>query len=89
MRIPVEIADKIKQANALNNEIVGWIMENLDVEGMNFERYFWDLVPDPGGEEQEEGEYCAQSVIGEDWFYGDYYWQLEKDGRYLKVPFEC
>ena len=90
MKIPKEIAEKIKQANDINNEIVGWILENLDCEGMTFERYFWNVVPEPQGEEQCDGEYCDQATVGDscDWFYGDYYWEMP-NALYLKIPFEC
>ena len=90
MKIPKEIVKKIRQANEINNEICKWIDENLDCEGMDLSRFFWDIVPEPQGIAQDNNgeEYCNQSILGEDWFIGEYYWQLEGESNYLQVDFE-
>lgn len=53
----------------------------------------WDIknayvVDEPKGEEQiEEGEYCKQTILGEDWYIGQYYWKMD-NGKYLCMDFE-
>ena len=90
MKIPKEIVKKIRQANEINNEICKWMDENLDCEGMDLSRFFWNIVPEPQGVEQIEAEeYCDQRVIGEDWFIGEYYWNLEGESNYLEIHYEC
>lgn len=87
MKIPKEISEKIREANRLNNEVVDWMQNNLDCEGMTFDNFFWDVVPEPQGEEQDDGEYCDQHQYGEDWFVGNYYWEMP-DSLYLCMHFE-
>ena len=88
MKIPKEIVEKIRQANELNNEICKWMDSKLETDGMDFTPLFWNIVPEPQGNEQGDGEYCAQQQLSEDWFTGEYYWQLEGESNYLQVHFE-
>ena len=75
MIIPREIREKIEQRNQLDEEIADWFQENVDVDGQK-------------GEEQiEEGEYCKQTILGEDWYIGQYYWKMD-NGKYLCMDFE-
>lgn len=32
---------------------------------------------------------CDQHNPYEDWYYGNYYWETEVEGKYLKMPFDC
>lgn len=90
MKIPNEINNKIRLVNKLNNEIIEWLDENIDTEGMSFDGLFWKIVPEPQGESQceDDSEYCAQNQIGEDWFYGEYYYQLEGESNYIEFHYE-
>jgi len=91
MRIPKEITEKIREVNRLNNEIYFWMQENIDCDGFSFNELFWQIVPEPQGEEQGTNgeEYCNQSNPCEDWYFGEYYWQLDGESNYLEMHFEC
>lgn len=88
MKIPKEVVEKIRQANELNNEICKWMDSELETEGMDFTPLFWNIVPEPQGEEQGDGEWCAQRQHSEDWFTGEHYYQLEGESNYLCMDFE-
>ena len=89
-KIPKEIVDKIEQRNRLNEEIKAWCNENLDMDGMDSDSA--DITDHYVGEvnsfENAEGrEWCDQYQVGEDSFYGDYYWETEYLGKYLHMGF--
>ncbi len=89
MKIPKEIVDKIELRNNLNEEIKEWCEENIDIEGMN-PRYA-DITDYHTGDDQgtDEGrEWSDQTILGEDWFCGEYYWETEYEGKYLHMSFE-
>ena len=87
MIIPKEIREKIEQKLKLDKEIEDWIEENLDAEDMIFESI--RITNSTSGIEQDDGEYCDQSVgvCGDD-FYGYYYWPMD-NGKYMCMYFEC
>lgn len=86
MIIPREIREKIEQRNQLDEEIADWFQENVDVDGCDIKNAY--VVDEPKGEEQiEEGEYCKQTILGEDWYIGQYYWKMD-NGKYLCMDFE-
>lgn len=86
MIIPREIREKIEQRNQLNEEIADWFQENVDADGCDIKNAY--VVDEPKGEEQiEEGEYCKQTILGEDWYIGQYYWKMD-NGKYLCMDFE-
>ena len=81
-----EIREKIEQRNQLDEEIAGWFQENVDAYGCDIKNAY--VVDEPKGEEQiEEGEYCKQSILGEDWYIGQYYWKMD-NGKYLCMDSE-
>ena len=81
-----EIREKIEQRNQLDEEIADWFQENVDVDGCDIKNAY--VVDEPKGEEQiEEGEYCKQTILGEDWYIGQYYWKMD-NGKYLCMDFE-
>ena len=86
--IPKEIREKIENKLKLDEEIRKWTCENLDVDGLYFDRM--EIVDEPSGEEQDNGEFCDQSTFGysEDSFYGYYYFPLD-NGKYLCFYYEC
>lgn len=89
MIIPKEITEKIRKANDLNNEVCKWLDENTEIEGYDFTPLFWDIVPEPQGEEQIEAEeYCEQRKRSENWYTGEYYYKLEGESNYLRIDYE-
>lgn len=85
MKIPKEIREKIEKRVKLNEELDAWFKENLDIEGCNHRDV--QVVDEPTGEDQYDGEYCDQSQYGDDCFYGNYYWEMD-NGKYLCMSFE-
>lgn len=96
MRVPQEIADKVKAyteasktASRLYNEAVEWLNEHTDSSGV----YINDLhISDaPRGEEQADGEYCDQRSIGftGDSFEGTYFHAIDGSGQYLAYDYDC
>lgn len=93
-KIPAEIVEKMKQANLLMAEIDRWMDENLNLEGSPHNHRDWDgnynhpdhyeFTDEPQGEEQNDGEYCDQWIIGEscDSCEGFYYYPTET-GEYF------
>lgn len=84
MIIPKEIREKIEQRIELNNELDTWFKENINVEGCDIRDA--KIVDKPTGEPQSNGEYCDQTTLGEDWYVGYYYWQMD-NGKYLCMDF--
>ena len=87
-KIPKGIVDKIKQRNKLNKEIEKWCNENLDMDGMCSQ--YADITRSKFGDEQgtkDCKEWCAKSQIGEDTFYGYYFWETEYPRQYLHMEF--
>lgn len=90
--IPKEIVEKMEQVNSLMLEIDKWMFDNIETEGSKHETRgfddcfrhedYYQFTDEPAGEEQGNGEYCAQSCIGEDSYYGQYYHPTEK-GNYF------
>lgn len=87
MTIPKEIREKVERKLKLDEEIKDWIKENLDAEDMFFETI--SIEDYPSGVEQDDGEWCDQSVgyCGDD-FHGSYYWPMD-NGKYMCMYFEC
>lgn len=85
MIIPKEIREKIEQRIKLNEELEAWFMENTDIEGCDTQNAY--IVAKPKGDGQGDGEYCYQRVMGEDWYKGQYYWEMD-NGTFLCMNFE-
>lgn len=85
MIIPKEIREKVEQRIALNEELDKWFKENIYAEGCDIRDA--RIVDKPIGESQGDGEYCDQTILGEDWYTGQYYWQMD-NGKYLCMDFE-
>lgn len=85
MQIPKEVREKIEQRIKLNEELKKWFEENLDIEGCNI--FDVQIVDKPCGEEQSDGEYCDQTILGEDWYRGQYYWEMDNE-KWLCMDFE-
>ena len=54
-------------------ELESWASEN-GFDGMWVNDF--EIAQEPVGEEQENGEYCNQTMAGEDTGYGDYYYPI-------------
>lgn len=97
MKIPKEIADKVQEYQILNgkaqclwNEVMEWLNENTNSDGVDIEDIF--ITDKPTGEKQNaDGEYCEQHTLGiiEDSFYGKYYHQIEGSDKYVGYDFSC
>lgn len=88
MKIPKEIREKIEKKLKLDEEIKKWFEERVDIaEDFYFPSI--DIVDEPSGKYQGDGEFCDQSVgYCEDDFYGNYYWEMD-NGKYLCIYYEC
>lgn len=89
-KIPKEIVEKIELRNKLNQEISEWLSDNTDA--LDCDTEYAEIVTEVAGKEQgtaECKEWCDQHNPYEDWYYGNYYWETEVEGKYLKMPFDC
>lgn len=92
MKIPKDIVEKIQLRDKINEEIAIWLYENTDIDGCDLCSVEIVNIEDVSGNEQgdDEGrEWCDQSQLGEDYFYGDYFWETEDDRFALKMSFSC
>ena len=91
MKVPKEIAEKAneyemfrKKTGQLGAELIAWANENrfedFCVEGFG-------VAQEPVGEEQIDGEYCDQTMYGEDTGYGTYYYPIEGSTQYMWVGY--
>lgn len=96
MQIPKEIAEKAriyeesrKAADAAFEEIVAWLRENTEADGVYITEIY--IEDQPYGDDQGEGEYCSQSSVGccGDSFEGTYYHPIEGSTKYLAYNYEC
>ena len=94
MKIPRKIARKIKkQAKArdksdkLYEEIDDWFSKN---DGDDIYRNSYNIVKEPAGDNQGNGEFCDQSCgySGDD-YYGTYYFPIKGSRKYVAMGYEC
>lgn len=89
MKIPKEIAEKVKRYTALNDEaqklykdVEEWLNKNTGADAVYIEDIF--MTEEPTGILQEEDEYCEQwSGFCEDDYSGYYYHQIEGTNEYV------
>ena len=91
MNVPKEIAIKAeryeelkKEMDKLHEELESWASEN-GFEDMMV--YGFGVSQEPDGEEQTDGEYCDQTMNGEDSGYGSYYYPIEGSTQYMRVEY--
>lgn len=91
MTVPKEIAIKAnryemlkKEVDELYEELESWVSEN-GFDGMWVNDF--GIAQEPVGEEQEDGEYCNQTMAGEDTGYGDYYYPIEGKSQYMRIGY--
>lgn len=91
MKVSKEIAKKVEryqelqnEADKLYNEIKTYFEEELGAEG--FDIPF--IAEKPEGQRQNNDEYCNQITLGEDWYSGEYYHQIEGSNIYVGYSFE-
>lgn len=93
MTVPKEIAIKANRYEMLKKE-VGELYEQL--ESWASENGFEDMwindfgiAQEPVGDEQGDGEYCDQTITGEDSGYGDYYYPVEgsSQAQYMRIGY--
>ena len=96
MNIPKEIADKVQAyhdameiANKAYEEVTEWINENTDADGVCIVDL--NIVDEPQGAKQGNGEYCNQICNGwsEDSFSGTYFHPIEGSNKFLAYAYEC
>lgn len=91
MTVPKEIAIKAnryemlkKEVDELYEELESWASEN-GFDGIWVNDF--GTAQEPVGEEQEDGEYCNQTMTGEDAGYGDYYYPIEGKFQYMRIGY--
>ena len=92
MKVSKEIADKAQQwqtlqtqVNNLYKELVDYFESESDIEG--FEEPFITDTP-RGIKSSNDGEFCNQITLGEDWYKGQYYFPIEDSDKYVGWNFE-
>ena len=94
MKISRKIARKIKKqakardkSNKLYEEIDEWFMKN---DGDDTYRGSYNIVNEPCGDNQGDGEYCNQwSGYCEDDYHGIYYFPINHSKKYVAMEYEC
>lgn len=94
MKIPREIAEKVKRYIELSDEsqklyrdVVEWLNGNTGADVVYITSLF--IAQEPKGKLQEEDEYCEQwSGILEDDYSGNYYHQIEGTNEYVGYSYE-
>lgn len=90
----VKIVEKYSCFENIPLDESGYIIKQVDKIYYGFfeDVYAWDMeiVSEPTGEYQGEGQYCDQYTVGwsGDSFEGTYYIPTE-DGRYLAIGYSC
>ena len=72
------------EADELYKEIKRYFEEELSTEGFGIPF----ITQKPEGELLNNDEYCNQIVLGEDWYRGEYYYQIENSDKYIGYSFE-
>lgn len=94
MKIPIEIAEKVrrhqrasKEAKKLFNEVVSWLNENTDSDAVCITELF--ITDEPSGTLQNGDEYCEQwQRFFEDDYSGNYFHQIEGENEYVGYSYE-
>ena len=91
MTVPKEIAIKAdryeilkKEVDKLYEELKSWASEH-GFEDMWIHDF--GTAQEPVGDEQDGGEYCDQTMTGEDTGYGDYYYPIEGSSQYMRIEY--
>lgn len=91
MKVSKKIAEKVEryqelqdEADKLYEEIEQYFEEELSAEGFGIPF----ITKKPEGHLQNGDEYCNQVVLGEDWYRGEYYHQIEDSDKYVGYSFE-
>lgn len=91
MTVPKEIAEKaaryeklVNEANELFKELDEWVNEN-GFDGIY--AHSFGVSKEVHGEEQLDGEWCDQIMIGEDSGDGTYYYPIEGSNMYMYVKY--
>ena len=91
MTVPKEIAIKAdryemlkKEVDKLYEELKSWASEH-GFEDMWIHDF--GTTQEPVGDEQDGGEYCDQTMTGEDTGYGDYYYPIEGSSQYMRIEY--
>ncbi len=92
MKVSKEIADKVEkyqklksETDKLYEELREFFEEEHEIEG------FCDpfITDEPQGVRQSaDGEFCDQTILGEDWYRGEYYYPIENSDKYVGCHYE-
>lgn len=92
MKVSKEIADKViqyqnlqSQADKLYEELKEYFEEEQGVEGF-CTPYISDKPQ--GARQTADGEFCDQTILGEDWYIGEYYYPIENSDKYVGCHYE-
>lgn len=97
MKAPKHIAEIAEKYEALKKEF-DRIEKEMDACRKAFIEWEGDtgvyvgdlfIADEPSGEYQDDGEYCDQSCLGEDWYTGTYYYRIEESDKYVAYTYEC
>lgn len=91
MSVPKKIADKVElyeklqsKADSLYEEIKAYFEQECDAEG-----FLIPFITDiPTGRRQNDGEFCEQMTLGEDWYKGKYYFPIDGSNKYIGYTYE-
>ena len=92
MKVSQEIADKVKQyqelqsqADKLYKELKEFFEEENGLEG-----FCTPFIADKpqGARQTDDGEFCDQITLGEDWYKGEYYYPIENSDKYVGCHYE-
>ena len=66
-----------------------WRKDGFFGSGINCKGAIHDFgtTQEPVGDEQDGGEYCDQTMTGEDTGYGDYYYPIEGSSQYMRIEY--
>lgn len=92
MKVSKEIAEKVKQYQKLKSqtdklyeELKEYFEEEQGLEGF-CEPFITDKAK--GQKQTADGEFCDQTILGEDWYRGQYYYQIENSDEYVGCHYE-
>lgn len=92
MRVSRKIAAKVQRYQELKSklDVLYKELKNFFEDEHGLEGFYEPFIADkPQGIRQtEDGEFCDQTTLGEDWYRGEYYYPIENSDRYVGCRYE-
>lgn len=92
MKVSKKIANKVEQyqklkakVDELYQQLNSYFEDELGVEGF-YDAFITDETE--GTKQTEDGEYCDQRTLGEDWYKGVYYYPIKNSDNYIGCRYE-